>query len=195
MTIDERPLWVPSPDRVASARITAFLRQVTKQFALDLRTYDDLWRFSVERPEAFWRSVWTFCGIRGHMGERIVLDMDRMPGAKFFPDARLNFAENLLRRRDVAPALIFNAEGQMRRSISHGELAVEVARFASALRAAGIGPGDRVAGYLPNIPEAIIAALGAAAIGAVWSSCSPDFGVQGVLDRFGQIEPRVAGRR
>ncbi len=191
MTMDEKPLWVPSPDRVASARITAFSRQVAKQFALDLRTYDDLWRFSVERPEAFWRSVWTFCGVRGHMGERIAVDLDRMPGAKFFPDARLNFAENLLRRRDSAPAIIFNSEGQMRRSISHSELAADVARFASALRKAGIGPGDRVAGYLPNIPEAVVAALGAAAIGAVWSSCSPDFGVQGVLDRFGQIEPRV----
>ncbi len=138
---EEQPLWVPSPGRVAGARITAFSRQVAKQFAADTSTYEDLWRFSVERPEAFWRSVWTFCGIRGHMGERILADPDRMPGAGFFPDARLNFAENLLRRRDTTPAIVFNSEGQLRRSLSHGELFAEVVRFAAALRRAGIGSG------------------------------------------------------
>ena len=114
-----------------------------------------------------------------------------MPGAQFFPDARLNIAENVLRQSGSGPALIFNGENQRRRTIGHDDLRAEVGRFASALRAAGIEPGDRIGGYIPNLPEAIIAALGAAAIGAVWSSCSPDFGVQGVLDRFGQIEPRV----
>ena len=170
--------------------MTAFMRQVESAFEVEFSGYEDLYRFSIDRPADFWREVWSFCGIRGEMGKRVVVDLDKMPGAQFFPDARLNFAENVLRRRDSAPGIIFNGEGRLR-SLSHAELYIEVARFAAALRKAGIRPGDRVAGYLPNLPETIIAALGAAALGAVWSSCSPDFGVQGVLDRFGQIEPRV----
>jgi acetoacetyl-CoA synthetase len=166
------------------------MRQVEAAFDLQISRYEDLYRFSIDRPADFWREVWSFSGIRGEMGERVIVDLDRMPGARFFPDARLNFADNLLRRRDSAPAIIFNGEGRGR-SLSHAELYAEVARFAAALRSAGIRPGDRVAGYMPNLPETIVAALGAAAVGAVWSSCSPDFGVQGVLDRFGQIEPRV----
>lgn len=185
------PVWRPSQERIARARLTAFMREVAPAHHLHFRDYDDLYRFSIERPADFWRAVWQFCGIRGHMGHRIVVDLDRMPGAQFFPDARLNFAENVLRRRDDAAAIVFNGEGRRRRTLSHAELYDAVARFAAALRRAGIQPGDRVAGYLPNMPEAIVAALGAAAIGAVWSSCSPDFGVQGVLDRFGQIAPRV----
>ena len=185
-----RPLWEPSADRIARARLTAFIHQVNATFGLEVGDYESLHRFSIERPADFWREVWTFCGVRGAMGERVVADLDRMPGAQFFPDARLNFAENVLRRRDNAPALIFNGEGR-RRTVSHPELYSAVARFAAALRSAGIRAGDRVAGYLPNLPETIVASLGAASVGAVWSSCSPDFGVQGVLDRFGQIEPRV----
>jgi acetoacetyl-CoA synthetase len=185
-----RPLWEPSTERIARARLTAFMRQVSAAFGLTLSGYDDLYRFSTERPADFWREVWTFCGIRGEMGDRAVIDLDKMPGARFFPDARLNFAENVLRRRDSAPALIFNGEGR-RRTVSHAELYADVNRFAAALRRTGIRPGDRVAGYMPNMPETIIAALGAAAVGAVWSSCSPDFGLQGLLDRFGQIEPRI----
>ena len=167
------------------------MRGLEATHAVDLADYPALYEFSISRPADFWRAVWTFCDIRGEIGDRIVLDFDKMPGARFFPDARLNFAENLLRRRDDTPALIFNGEGQQRRTMSHRELYAGVTRFAAALRRAGIEPGDRVAGYMPNLPETIVAALGAAAIGAVWSSCSPDFGVQGVLDRFGQIEPRV----
>ena len=153
--------------------------------------YEDLYRFSIEQPADFWRSVWKFCGIRGQMGDEVVVDLDRMPGARFFPAARLNFAENVLRRQDEAPAIVFNGEGRSHRTLSHAQLVEAVARFAAALRRARIRPGDRVGGYVPNMPEAIIAALGASAVGAVWSSCSPDFGVQGVLDRFGQIAPRV----
>jgi acetoacetyl-CoA synthetase len=185
-----RPLWEPSADRIARARMTAFIRQVNTALDLQIAGYDALYRFSIARPADFWREVWTFCGIQGEIGDRIVTNLDTMIDARFFPDARLNFAENVLRRRDTAPALIFNGEGR-RRTVTHAELYSEVARFAAALRCSGIRPGDRVAGYLPNLPETIVAALGAAAVGAVWSSCSPDFGVQGVLDRFGQIEPRV----
>jgi acetoacetyl-CoA synthetase len=185
-----RPLWAPSAERIARARLTAFIDQVNASTALQLDSYQSLYQFSIARPADFWRELWTFADIRGEMGGRVAIDLHKMPGAQFFPDARLNFAANVLRRRDDAAALIFNGEGRFQ-SISHGELYVAVARFAAALRHVGVRPGDRVAGYLPNLPETIIAALGAAAVGAVWSSCSPDFGVQGVLDRFGQIEPRV----
>jgi acetoacetyl-CoA synthetase len=185
------PLWRPSQERIARARLTAFMREVGESHRVRFTSYEDLYRFSIEQPADFWRAVWQFCGIRGDRGDRVVVDLDRMPGARFFPDARLNFAENVLRRRDDAPAMVFNGEGQRRRTLTHAELFDAVSRFTAALRQAGIRAGDRVGGYLPNMPETIIAALGSAAIGAVWSSCSPDFGVQGVLDRFGQIEPRV----
>ena len=185
------PLWTPSPERIGRARLTAFMREAGRAHGGRFSDYEDLYRFSIDHPDRFWKSVWEFCGIRGEMGERVVAGLDRMPGAQFFPDARLNFAENVLRRRDDSPALIFNGEGRRRRILTHAQLLDGVTRSAAALRRAGIEPGDRVAGYLPNLPETILAALGAAAVGAVWSSCSPDFGVPGVLDRFGQIEPRV----
>ena len=135
--------------------------------------------------------MWDFGGVRGSMGDRVVVDLDRMPGATFFPDATLNFADNLLTDRGDSVAVIFKGEDRPLRTMTRAELHGAVVAFASALRAAGIRSGDRVAGYIPNLPEAIVAALGAAAVGAVWSSCSPDFGAQGVLDRFGQIEPKI----
>ena len=159
--------------------------------ATPIPDYRALYSFSIDQPAAFWRDVWDFCGVIGEPGERVVVDLHRMPGARFFPDARLNFTSNLLRQSGTGDALVFDGEGQRHCTVSHDELRRDVARFASALRSCGVRTGDRVAAYLPNMPEAIIAALGTAAIGAVWSSCSPDFGVQGVLDRFGQIEPRI----
>ena len=185
------PLWTPSRERIERARITQFMRQVADRWQVDVDDYGALYEFSITRPLDFWTLVWDFGGIIGRRGERTAIDMDRMPGARFFPDARLNFAENVLRQQGTGPALIFNGENRRHRTLSHDQLRDETGRFAAALRAAGIGPGDRVAAYIPNLPEAIIAALGAATVGAVWSSCSPDFGVHGVLDRFGQIEPRV----
>jgi acetoacetyl-CoA synthetase len=185
------PLWTPSPERIARANLTSFAHRVAQQFDTDIPDYASLHWFSVDRAEEFWDLMWDVGQIRGVKGERVVDDLYRMPGARFFPEGTLNFTENLLRRRDDAAALIFNAENRMRKTVSFRELYVQVAAFAAALRDAGVKPGDRVAGYVPNTPEAIFAALGAAAIGAVWSSCSPDFGVQGILDRFGQIEPRV----
>jgi acetoacetyl-CoA synthetase len=167
------------------------MRDAAASCGREFHEYRDLYRFSIEQPDEFWPLVWRFTGMRGRMGDRVVADLNRMPGARFFPDATLNFAENVLRRRDASPAIVFNGEGRQRRTVTYAELFDEVARFAAALKQAGVRPGDRVAGYLPNMPETIIAALGAAAVGAVWSSCSPDFGVQGVLDRFGQIEPRI----
>ncbi|MGB2716626.1 MAG: acetoacetate--CoA ligase [Vicinamibacterales bacterium] len=185
------PQWEPSAERIARAKLTAFSRVAERRFERKFPDYASLYRFSIDRPADFWRAVWDFTRIRGSMGERVIEHPERMPGAEFFPEARLNFAENLLRRRDGTPAIVFNGEGQVQRSLTFAELFAQSCGVAVALRDAGIQPGDRVAAFIPNIPEAIVAALGAAAVGAVWSSCSPDFGVQGVIDRFGQIEPKI----
>jgi acetoacetyl-CoA synthetase len=187
-------LWQPSAERIAAANITAFARRAERETGRALPDYAALWRWSNDEREAFWRLVWDCTGIVGERGARTLVDGDRMPGAKWFPDARLNFAENLLTRRpadDAGDALVFRGEDQVARRMSHAELVAATSRFAAALKAQGIRAGDRVAAYVPNMPEAIVAMLGATAQGAIWSSCSPDFGVEGVLDRFGQIEPRV----
>lgn len=186
------PIWTPSPARIARANLTRFLALVNQRHGLSLDGYEPLYHWSVARPLEFWDAMWDFGGILGVKGARVAVDMDRMdPGARFFPDGTLNYAENVLARAGDDLAIIFRSESGRRRALSWRELRGAVAAFAAALRAAGVTSGDRVAGYLPNLPETIIAALGASAIGAVWSSCSPDFGVQGLVDRFGQIEPRV----
>ena len=187
-----RPLWQPSPERIARANLTSFILHVRRQWGADAGDFASLYRWSVSEPEQFWQSVWSFCQVIGERGAGpALIDGQKMPGARWFPQARLNFAENLLRRRDRATALAFWGENRIRSRVTFGELHAEVSRVAQALRAAGVGPGDRVAGYMPNVPGTVIAMLASASIGATWSSCSPDFGVQGVLDRFGQIEPKV----
>jgi acetoacetyl-CoA synthetase len=188
------PLWRPSPERIAHANLTAFAARIVGQHRVALPDYSALHAWSIANREAFWREMWDYAGIVAESGTRTLIDRDRMPGARWFPDARLNFAENLLDRRmrdDPSDALIFWGEDKVKRRLSHAELCASVSRTAQALHAAGVGVGDRVAGYLPNMPEAIIAMLASASLGAIWSSASPDFGVQGVLDRFGQIEPSV----
>ncbi len=190
--MNEHILWRPSPDRIAAANLTAFMAYVNARHAADVSDYAGLHAWSLRDREAFWRSVVAFTGLVAKTwGKTTLLDGDKMPGARFFPEARLNYAENLLRRRDDSEALVFWGEDRVRRRLSWREVYDTVSRLSQALRARGIGPGDRVAGYLPNMPEAIFAMLAAASIGATWCSCSPDFGVQGVLDRFGQIEPKV----
>ncbi|MBI3149010.1 MAG: acetoacetate--CoA ligase [Betaproteobacteria bacterium] len=185
-------LWQPSPERIARARISAFARQIEAKTGLALPDYAALYAWSVEQPEAFWNALWDFGEVRAAVRGRITLvDGHKMPGAQWFPEARLNFAENLLRRRDEATALVFWGEDKLKRRLSFAELHAQVSRAAQALRAAGVGEGDRVAGFMPNMPEAVVAMLATTSLGAIWSSCSPDFGVQGVLDRFGQIEPKV----
>ncbi len=187
------PIWRPSAERVQSAHLTRFIERVARGFDPAVTDAASLYRFSIERPEDFWRAVWDFGDVRASSrGKRVTEHWPAMPGTRWFPDARLNFAENLLRRDDDGIAIEFAGErAEDRRSLTWRELNRQVAAVAARLRALGVEPGDRVAGYLPNLPETVIAMLGAAAVGAVWSSCSPDFGVRGVLDRFGQIEPRV----
>jgi acetoacetyl-CoA synthetase len=171
--------------------MTAFMRAVEAAYSTQISDYAALWRWSVQNREIFWRMVWNFCGVIGDQGGATVVDGQRMPGARWFPEGRLNFAENCLRTRGADDALVFWGEDRVRRRLSRDELYAQVSRTAQALRAAGVKEGDRVGGFLPNLPETVIAALAAAAIGAIWSSCSPDFGVEGVVDRFGQIEPKV----
>ncbi len=186
------PMWQPSASRIAAANLTAFMRAAERKYAIRIPDYAALYAWSIREPEPFWVLVWEFCGvIAARQGDVVVEHRDRMPGAQWFPRARLNFAENLLRRRNNETALVFWGEDRVQSSITCAELYHEVSRLAQALRANGIKAGDRVAAYMPNIPGSVIAMLAASSIGAIWSSCSPDFGVQGVLDRFGQIEPRI----
>jgi acetoacetyl-CoA synthetase len=189
-----KPLWSPSPERIAKANLTAFAARAAAKHSVKLPDYTALWRWSVDDRPAFWHEFWDYCGVNGDPGARTLIDGDKMPGAKWFPDARLNFAENLLVRGaadDRADAFVFWGEDKMKRRVSRGELRAEVSRVAQALQALGVKQGDRVAAFIPNMPEAIIAMLATSSMGAVFSSASPDFGVQGVLDRFGQIEPVV----
>ncbi len=186
-------LWQPSAERIARAQLTRFMASLRGAAGPAAATYGALWRWSIEQPEAFWAAVWDFCEVRASRRWDSVLENgDQMPGATWFPGARLNFAENLLRKDEPGRlALVWRGEDGARRSFTRAELYRDTARLAGALRELGVGPGDRVAGFLPNCPEAVIAMLAAASLGATWSSCSPDFGIQGVLDRFGQIRPKV----
>ena len=185
-------LWRPPAERIADANLTGFMRGVNARHGTQLSAYEELYAWSLDAPEDFWRELARFADIRAAWGEGPVLENPRlMPGARFFPAARLNFAANLLRYDDDRPALVFRNERGARRSLSYRELRAEVARIAAGLAAAGVVAGDRVAGFMPNLPEAAVAMLATASLGAVWSSCSPDFGVHGVLDRFGQIAPKV----
>jgi len=186
------PLWTPSAEQIEAAKITELRLAVNTRHGTDLADSTALWEFSIHEPEKFWPAAIAFAGLKAETwGNTVVVDADKMPGAKWFPDARLNYAENLLQRRDDAIALIFQGEDKVNRRMTFNELYDAVSSTQQALSNLGVGPGDRVAGYLPNMPEAIIAMLATTSLGATWSSCSPDFGLQGVLDRFGQIEPKV----
>jgi acetoacetyl-CoA synthetase len=188
----DKPLWEPSQARIAGANVTIFARAAIRAWGLEFNTYPEFYQWTIDQPEQFWQSLWQYAAVKASSrGKRVLVRGERMPGAQWFPDARLNFAENLLRRRDRANAIVFWGEDKVERRLSHAELYAAVSRLAQALRAAGVQAGDRVVGYLPNLPETMMAMLASASVGAIWSSCSPDFGVQGVLDRFGQIEPKV----
>jgi len=187
-----KPLWEPSSERVATAAISRFAKQAERAHGVSLPDYASLHRWSVESPEAFWSEVLDFCGVVASIkGNAVVADAHKMPGARWFPEARLNFAENLLKRRDQGVALVGLLEDGTRREITFDALYCQVAQLAAAMRETGVKAGDRVAGFMPNVPETVIAMLAATSLGAVWTSCSPDFGFQGVMDRFGQAEPKV----
>ncbi|MGX9141980.1 acetoacetate--CoA ligase [Mesorhizobium sp. 128a] len=187
----EAPLWTPTQDQIDAAPLTAFMKAASAKAGTSFASYAELHRWSVEDREGFWSLVWDFCGIVGDKGERLLADGDKMPGATFFPDATLNFAENLLKKTSSGDAIVFRGEDKIERRLSWNELHQLTSRLQQLFLSLKVKKGDRIAAMMPNMPETVAAMLAAASIGAVWSSCSPDFGEQGVLDRFGQIEPVI----
>lgn len=171
------PMWTPSEERIASSNMRAFMDYQADVHHRDFKDYGALHKWSVEDQAAFWSDFWDWSEVIAETkGDRILINGDKMPGAQYFPDAKLNFAENLLRHASERPALMFRREDGTERTMSGNELEATASRVAQALLAMGVEPGDRVAAYLPNIPESVACMAGAAAIGAVWTSCSPDFG-------------------
>jgi acetoacetyl-CoA synthetase len=185
-------LWQPSESQIKASNMYRFMTLINQRYGTSFDNYDGLYQWSVDHIPEFWKEMWDFAAIKASVPyDQVIDDANRMPGARWFSGARLNFAENLLRYRDDRLALVFRGEDQVRRTVTYAQLYDEVARVARALKDAGVAAGDRVAGFVPNMPESIIAMLAATSLGAAWSSCSPDFGIKGVLDRFGQIQPKV----
>ncbi|WP_372396657.1 acetoacetate--CoA ligase [Azospirillum sp. HJ39] len=187
----DTPLWSPSEERVAQANLTAFREAANARFGLRLDGYEALYNWSIAEKERFWRFLWEWAGLTGDLGAVDLLDGNRMPGARWFPEARLSYAENLLAGAPADDAVVFWGEDKVKYRWSGAELRATVSRLQQALRAQGVGKGDRVAAIMPNMPETLAAMVATTSLGAVWSSCSPDFGIQGITDRFGQIEPKV----
>ena len=185
------PLWTPSGEAIRATAMSYFMAAASERAGVAIPDYEALHRWSIDHPEAFWTLLWQFCGIRGERGDIVLADGEHMPGASFFPDARLSFAENLLWKRGSGDAIVFRGEDRIARRLSWDELHSLVSRLRQIFSRAGVGKGDRVAAMLPNLPEAIACMLAASSLGAIWSSCSPDFGKQGVLERFAQIAPKI----
>ncbi|MFQ6074163.1 MAG: acetoacetate--CoA ligase, partial [Candidatus Bathyarchaeia archaeon] len=187
-----KPLWVPSKEHIKQANITRFISLVNKKHGLEINSYDELYKWSVENIQDFWAAMWEFGEIRASREyDAVVDDLSRFPGAKWFVGAKLNFAENLLRYRDDHVAFIFRGENWKSAKMTYAELYDSVARLAKPLREAGVAPGDRVAAYMPNLIETAVAMLAATSIGATWSSCGTELGPGAVVDRLGQIQPKV----
>ena len=184
-------LWTPSKERIEQTNAFHFMELAKKNCKFSGKTFHDLWNWSVENPQPFWDLIWDFTGIIGEKGKRISNGEHEFWKHRYFPDAKLNFAENLLRKNDDTPAIIFWGEEKVRKIVSWKQLRSSVAKLAAALKAAGVKKGDIVGGYVANMPETTIAALATISIGAIWASCSPDFGVPGALDRFGQVKPKI----
>jgi acetoacetyl-CoA synthetase len=187
-----QPIWQPTPERIAGSEMTAFIAAVNRRWGSDIVDYASLHRFSIEQRDRFWLSVWDhFAVIAESQGDIVIIDGDKMPGARWFPQARLNFGRNMLRRRDDDTAIVALREDGVRRSLSFRELYDLVSRVAQAMTASGVVAGDRVAAYIPNIPEAVAGMIAAASIGAIWCCCAPEFGVAAAVDRLGQVEPKL----
>jgi acetoacetyl-CoA synthetase len=185
-------LWEPSEAQIENANMTRFMNFVNQEYSLGISTYEELYKWSIENIPDFWAAMWSFGEIvHSETYGNVVDDLKKMPGASWFQGAKLNYAENLLRFRDQKTAIVFRGESRVVQKLTYAELYDKVARLASSLRDNGIRKGDTIVGFMPNMPEAVIAMLAATSIGAIWSSCSPDFGIKGVLDRFGQIEPKI----
>ncbi len=185
-------LWEPLEERKKNANMTKFMDFVNERYSKKFHSYDELYDWSVTSLADFWASVWEYVEIKASKSyDAVVTPAEHMMHTKWFQGARLNFAENLLRYRDQQTALVFKSETQETVRITYAELYEQVARLAKSLRSAGVKTGDRVVGFMPNMIETVVAMLASTSIGAVWSSCSPDFGIKGVLDRFRQTEPKI----
>jgi acetoacetyl-CoA synthetase len=191
MNVNVAPLWTPSPEAVRKSEMVRFMGEANRRFGLALADYRQLHAWSIDNLPAFWELVWDFCGVIGEKGTPLLSNGNRMPGAKFFPGARLSFAENMMRKTGAEPAMIFRGEDKKRYQLTFDELHALVSRLQQAMKAAGVTKGDRVAAMLPNLPESVAIMLAASSLGAIFSSCSPDFGERGVIDRFGQIQPKL----
>jgi acetoacetyl-CoA synthetase len=188
----KKPLWTPSKDQIKNANMTRFIEFVNKAYNRKFKSYDELYQWSIDRIPDFWAAMWEFAKIKASKRyDQVVDDLKKFPGARWFVGAKLNFAENLLRYRDDRLAFIFRGETQKSAKMTYAELYSSVARLATSLREIGIRPGDRVAGYMPNLIETAIAMLAATSVGAVWASCATDIGAQAAVDRLGQIEPKL----
>jgi acetoacetyl-CoA synthetase len=188
----DQPLWTPSKERIANSNLSRFMAELNHDHNLQLQSYQDAVDYSTGNPELFWSKLWEFCDVSGdRQTDRVLIDGDKVPGGRFFPDAKLNYAQNLLKRNDNENALIFWGEDKVKARMTWRRLNGRVAQMHRALAKAGIKAGDRVCGVVPNHPETIVAFLAVASLGAIWSSCSPDFGERGILDRFGQIAPKL----
>ena len=188
----EKPLWTPTPEQVGATNVASFMQHLSSRGIAQVSDFANLHRFSISQPDAFWSAVWSECGVVGSRGKHaFVQPGDDLRTARFFPGAELNYAENILAHMTDGDALVFRGEDKVQRRMTGSEVTVEVARLGALLDELGLQVGDRVAAMLPNMPEGIIGALAASSRGVIWSSCSPDFGTAGVLDRFGQIEPKV----
>jgi acetoacetyl-CoA synthetase len=187
----EQAIWQPSAQRLAGTHLTAFTKLAEAAYGRSFPDYHSLWQASVDDPARFWSLVWDYTGVIGDKGTVALENGGDMLKARFFPEAKVNFAENLLRRNDDSPALVFWGEDKVKRALSWQALSQLVSRLQQAMRAHGIQQGDRVAGFMPNMPETLAAMLAATSLGAVWTSCSPDFGTDGAIDRFGQTAPRL----
>ncbi len=188
---EQQPLWKPSPERIEKSRLQDFARFCAQRTDQDFSTYEALHAWSCQDGAQFWDAIWDYSGVVGDKGERLVVDEDKMPGASYFPDASLNYAENLMRQDGDSEVFVFRCEDKLERRMTWAELHTLVSRIQQAFKAMGVVSGDRIAAMTPNMPETIACMLAATSLGAIWSSCSPDFGEKGVLDRFGQIEPKV----
>jgi acetoacetyl-CoA synthetase len=187
-----KQLWAPTQEHIQSTNMYGFMQWINQRFNKAFKTYAELYQWSVENIADFWGGWWKYAGINAsHPYSQVIDDPAKMPGARWFQGARLNFAQHLLRFRDNRTALVFYGEDQVRRRLTYAQLYAEVSQVQAALKALDVKPGDRVVGFMPNLPETIVAMLAASSLGAVWSSCSPDFGIKGILDRFGQIQPKV----
>lgn len=190
--MSKKPLWVPSVETIKASHLAAFQKKVRDDLGLEFDTYQQLHRWSVDHPSQFWAQIWDYGQVRAsRTWDSVIVESDEFYNTQWFSGSRLNFAENLLRNRNDKVALVARMENGSRRTLTYAELYKQVKRCAAALRQYGVVSGDRVAGFMPNVPESVVAMLATASIGATWSSCSPDFGIHGVIDRFGQIEPKV----